>query len=85
MEYFDLEEVLVDIIKKYLEIDEAETQFNALLDADETLRDDFAEWCISKGYNERKAFTIFYQEYINREDTIWDSIFPNKEEYDGYK
>lgn len=85
MNYFDVEELLVDIIKKYPEVELAEAQFLSLLEADEELKENFTEWCMSKGYNERKAFLIFYQDYISREDTIWDSIFPNKEEYDGYK
>ncbi len=85
MDYFDLEEMLVDIIKKYPGMEEAAAQFNALLDDDEELKDNFSEWCVSKGYHEKKAFVQFYQEYMAREDTIWDSIFPNKEEYDGYK
>ena len=85
MNYFDVEELLVDIIKKYPEVESAEAQFLSLLEADEEQKENFTEWCMSKGYNERKAFLIFYQDYISREDTIWDSIFPNKEEYDGYK
>ena len=75
MNYFDVEELLVDIIKKYPEVESAEAQFLSLLEADEELKENFTEWCMSKGY----------QDYISREDTIWDSIFPNKEEYDGYK
>lgn len=56
MDYFDLEEMLVDIIKKYPGMEEAAAQFNALLDDDEELKDNFSEWCVSKGYHEKKAF-----------------------------
>lgn len=59
MNYFDVEELLVDIIKKYPEVESAEAQFLSLLEADEELKENFTEWCMSKGYNERKAFLIF--------------------------
>ena len=53
MNYFDVEELLVDIIKKYPEVESAEAQFLSLLEADEELKENFTEWCMSKGYNER--------------------------------
>lgn len=59
MNYFDVEELLVDIIKKYPEVESAEAQFLSLLEADEELKENFTEWCMSKGYNERKAFFDF--------------------------
>lgn len=85
MDYFDMEELLVDIVKKYPDIESAETHFQSLLDTDDELKETYTEWCVAKGYHEKRGFSIFYQEYISREDTIWDSIFPNREEYDGYK
>ncbi len=85
MDYMDIEELLEDLIQKYPDVEVAEEQWNALLNADEELKSNYSEWCIAKGYNEKRAFTLFYQDYVSREDNIWDSIFPNQEEYDGYK
>ena len=44
MNYFDVEELLVDIIKKYPEVESAEAQFLSLLEADEELKENFTEW-----------------------------------------
>ena len=41
MNYFDVEELLVDIIKKYPEVESAEAQFLSLLEADEELKENF--------------------------------------------
>ena len=74
MNYFDVEELLVDIIKKYPEVESAEAQFLSLLEADEELKENFTEWCMSKGYNERKAFLIFYQDSLVSGEKISDKV-----------
>ena len=85
MDYMDIEELLLDLIQKNDDIEIAEAQFDEMLHEDEELNLNFGEWCMSKGYNEKRALKMFYKEYLQREDNIWDSIFPNREEYDGYK
>ena len=71
----DIEELFESLIKKYREQDAA---------LDEELKKSYEEWCAAMGCSEKKGFGVFYQEYIEGDDSIWDSIFPNKEEYDGY-
>ena len=49
-----------------------------------TLQDEYTEWCAAMGYSEKKGFEEVYYEYVEHSDSIWDSIYPNKEEFDGY-
>ena len=73
----DIEELFESLIKKYREQDAAFDELKLMMD-------EYEEWCAAMGCSEKKGFGVFYQEYIEGDDSIWDSIFPNKEEYDGY-
>lgn len=54
-----------------------------MMDEDEELKNHTKNGVLLWDVRE-KGFGVFYQEYIEGDDSIWDSIFPNKEEYDGY-
>ncbi|MCP9613029.1 hypothetical protein [Coprobacter tertius] len=77
----DITEVFENLIQKYREYEAAYEVFLTMIESDETLQEDYSEWCAAMGYSEKKGFAGFYDEYIERDDTIWDSIFPNREEY----
>ncbi len=85
MQYLDIEEILESLIKKHHDVEMAEEQLNTMLESDDELRNNYEEWCISRGYNIKRAFKTYCEEYTPQNDGIWDSIFPNEEEYDGYK
>ncbi|WP_455498363.1 hypothetical protein [Coprobacter sp.] len=80
----DIEELFENLIKKYREQEAAFEELKLMLEDDEELKKSYEEWCAAMACSEKKGFGIFYQEYMERDDSIWDSIFPNKEEYDGY-
>ena len=80
----DIEELFESLIKKYREQDAAFDELKLMMDEDEELKKSYEEWCAAMGCSENICFGVFYQEYIEGDDSIWDSIFPNKEEYDGY-
>lgn len=71
-------------IKSSSDLEAAEEAFKAELKADLDAQEEYSEWCAVMGYTERKGFSEYYQDCLERNDGIWDSIFPNKEEYDGY-
>ena len=81
----DITEVFENFIKEYRSLEDSSDAFFEALDADEILQDEYREWCDAMGYSEKKGFAGYYHEYIESQDSIWDSMFPNKEEYNDYK
>ena len=77
-------ELFERLIKQYRELEPSLAAFKQALEEDITLQDEYTEWCDAMGYSEKKGFVEFYYEYIEHSDSIWDSIYPNKEEFDGY-
>lgn len=78
-------ELFDTFIKSHSDLESAEEAFRAVLKSDPDVQNEYSEWCAVMGYTERKGFSGYYQEYMEHSDSIWDSIFPNKEEYDGYE
>ena len=39
-----------------------------------TFDDIIKEWCDTLGIPERKGFAYYYEEYIEQQDSIWDSL-----------
>ena len=77
-------ELFESLIKQYRELEPSLAAFKQAREEDITLQDEYTEWCDAMGYSEKKGFVEFYYEYIEHSDSIWDSISPNKEEFDGY-
>ena len=77
----DITEVFENFIKEYRSLEDSSDASFEALDADEILQDEYREWCDAMGYSEKKGFAGYYHEYIESQDSIWDSMFPNKEEY----
>lgn len=80
----EITELFEVLIKKYSNIEDAQKALREQLTASERLADEYYEWCQAAGYSEKKGFAAFYEEYMEHQDSIWDSIYPNREEYDGY-
>ncbi len=68
-----------DIIKQYRTPDLAEEAFRAMMAEDPQMEDDYREWCDTTGVPERKGFAYYYEEYIEQQDSIWDSLNDNDE------
>ncbi len=77
-------EFFESLIKQYREFEPSLEAFKRTLEEDITLQDEYTEWCDAMGYSEKKGFEEFYNDYIEHSNSIWDSIYPNKEEFDGY-
>ena len=41
---------------------------------DEELRIDYKEWCENHGYTEKHGFKEFCEEYLESQDSIWESL-----------
>ena len=63
-----------DIIKQYRTLDLSEDIFRSMMAEDKQLEADYKEWCDTLGIPERKGFAYYYEEYIEQQDSIWDSL-----------
>ena len=63
-----------DIIKQYRTLDLSEDIFRSMMAEDKQLEADYKEWCDTLGIPERMGFAYYYEEYIEQQDSIWDSL-----------
>ena len=63
-----------DIIKQYRTLDLSEDIFRSMMAEDKQLEADYKEWCDTLCIPERKGFAYYYEEYIEQQDSIWDSL-----------
>ncbi len=61
----------------------AEDEFFNAIEENEELRERYKEWCDEMGYTMRKGFRSHIIDQDS--DNIWDSMYPNKEELEGYE
>ena len=62
----------------------AEEDFRDLIKTDIKVKTIYEDWCDEMGYSLRKGFKSYFINK-NESDNIWDTIFPNSEELDGYE
>ena len=70
----DITDFFRDLLNQHRSIDIAYTEFVRLLEDDEELRVDYRDWCEENGYSEKKGFLIFCDEYMDSQDSIWESL-----------
>lgn len=70
----DITIVFDDIIKQYRTLDLAEEMFRSMMEDDKQLEADYQEWCDTVGVSGRKGFAYYYEEYLDQQDSVWDSL-----------
>ncbi|MDE5568908.1 MAG: hypothetical protein K2I89_01545 [Muribaculaceae bacterium] len=70
----DLSEFFIDLLMQHRSIDIAESEFRRMMDDDEELRMDYKEWCEERDYTEKHGFKEFCEEYLESQDSIWESL-----------
>ncbi|HIR38203.1 MAG TPA: hypothetical protein IAC93_07515 [Candidatus Limisoma gallistercoris] len=55
-------------------IDIAESEFKRHLNEDSDLKKAFKEWCEDMGYKEREAFRSYCEEYLQGNESIFDTL-----------
>lgn len=70
----DITIIFDDIIKQYRTLDLAEEMFRSMMEDDKQLEADYQEWCDTMGVSSRKGFAYYYEEYIEQQDSVWDSL-----------
>ncbi len=81
----DIQDIFENIFSESdYDLKTAEEEFRELLKTDVNVKSIYKEWCDEMGYTERKGFKSYFVNK-NESETIWDTIFPNAEELDGYE
>lgn len=67
-------DLFTSLLQEFRIIEVANREFQRMLDEDAELKADYAEWCEASGYSERDGFNEFAEEYIENQNSIWDSL-----------
>ena len=70
----DITDYFVTIIKDNPTKDTAEREFARAIADDPELRATYREWCQEQGTTERRGFVEFYDEYVDGQNEVWDSL-----------
>lgn len=63
-----------NILTEHRSIDIAEAEFKKMVNEDSELKEQYREWCDAVGSSEKNGFRDFCDEYIESQDSIWDSL-----------
>jgi hypothetical protein len=70
----DITRIFENLLEQYGSIDIAEAEFKKLIVEDDELHEDYREWCDTVGSSEKKGFLDFCDEYMESQESIWDSL-----------
>lgn len=70
----DISNLIVSLLETHRSVDIANREFRRMIDDDDTLRNDYAQWCDDHGYTQRYGFQDFAETYIEGANSIWDSL-----------
>ncbi len=74
MDYQDITEVFRLVIRQAGSIDMAEAEFKKMMGEDDELHKSYRQWCHEVGSSERRGFLDFCEEYLDNQDSIWDTL-----------
>lgn len=70
----DITDLFVDLIQQHRSIDIANDVFKKRLADDPELKALYSEWCSESGSSEKDGFIDFCEEYLDNQDSIYDSL-----------
>lgn len=70
----DITELFETLLRNFRSVDVANLELQRMIDEDSDLKNEYAEWCEENGYSERYGFVEFAEEYIENQNSIWDSL-----------
>ena len=70
----DVTIIIDDVIKQYRTLDLSEEVFRSMMADDPQLYADDQECCDTMGVSSRKGVAYYYEEYIEQQDSVWDSL-----------
>lgn len=70
----ELEEYFVRLIEQTKSYDIANAEFRRLLADDPAMQHEYTAWCQERGSSERTGFRDFWDEYIDSQRDIFDTL-----------
>lgn len=70
----NIREYFINIIQQADSIDIAEAEFKRSLIDDDELRRQYRAYCREIGTSEKHGFLDFCEEYLQNQDSIWESL-----------
>ncbi|MBD5346795.1 MAG: hypothetical protein HDR92_06655 [Bacteroides sp.] len=77
----DITAIFNSYLTNHKSIDIAERAFKHDLSEDPELKQAYKEWCHEVGSSEKRGFSDYCEEYLDRQNEVWDSLndFDNEE------
>lgn len=63
-----------EILAQHRSVDIADAEFKRLIGEDSDLRMAYRDWCDSIGSSEKNGFRDYCDEYIDSQESIWDTL-----------
>lgn len=70
----DITDFIKDLLAQHRSIDIAEAEFLRLMADDDELRLEYKQWCDDNGFTEKRGFLDFCEEYMDSQNSIWESL-----------
>ena len=70
----DITDFFIEILNSNKTLDVADAEFKRVIADDDELRRQYREWCRENGSTERSGFTDFCKEYLESQESVWDSL-----------
>lgn len=67
-------DLFITLLNDFRTVELANREFRRMIDEDSDLKAQYAEWCEASGYSERDGFDEFAEQYIEEQNSIWDSL-----------
>lgn len=70
----DITSIFNDFISEYGSVDIAESEFKKAIHEDASLRSLYRQWCSDIGSTEKNGFLDYCEEYLDRQNDVWNSL-----------
>ncbi|MDE6282608.1 MAG: hypothetical protein K2L97_01305 [Muribaculaceae bacterium] len=74
MDNNDITELFRQVISQAGSIDVAESEFKKMIGEDDDLHKAYRQWCHEVGSSERNGFLDYCEEYLDNQESIWDTL-----------
>lgn len=70
----EITDIFNQMLTQYGSIDIANSEFKKLIAEDSEIHDLYSEWCASVGSSEKMGFLDYCEEYLDNQQSIYDSL-----------
>lgn len=70
----DITDFFIEILNSYKTVDVADAEIKRQIADDEDLRHQYRDWCRENGSTERNGFIDFCKEYLENQESVWDTL-----------